>query len=96
MKDLYAVLKRPLVTEKTTTAAENQNMVAFVVDPRATKQEIRQAVETVFKVTVLNVATMNLRGKVKRMGRFQGKRPNWKKALVQLKAGDSIEFFQGM
>lgn len=96
MISLYDVLKRPVVTEKTSAGTEASNTVAFVVDRRATKPEIRQAVQTLFKVSVLEVATMNLRGKMKRQGRRQGRRPDWKKAIVKLKPGDRIEFFQGV
>ena len=89
------VLKTPHLTEKTVTQKESHNQITFLVDRGANKIEIKRAVETMFKVTVLNVNTVNVLGKDKRMGRFVGKRPDWKKAVVTLKAGDKIEYFEG-
>ncbi|MDH4246554.1 MAG: 50S ribosomal protein L23 [Deltaproteobacteria bacterium] len=89
------VLKTPHLTEKTVVQKELSNQVTFLVDRGANKIEIKRAVETMFKVTVLNVNTITVLGKEKRMGRFTGKRPDWKKAVVTLKAGEKIEYFEG-
>lgn len=90
------VLKRPLITEKATLLKETANSVAFAVDPRANKKQIRDAVEALFKVKVVDVKTMNVPGRIKRRGRTVGRRSGWKKAIVVLKAGDRIEFFEGV
>jgi len=95
MKDLRSVLKRPLITEKGTRVKEASNQLIFEVDNRATKVEIRQAVESIFKVKVLGVRTLNFKGKAKRMGRQLGRRRDWKKAYVTLAPGQSVEFFEG-
>ena len=89
------VLIRPLVTEKTSGMMQD-NKYTFEVALKATKTEIRQAVEKIFNVQVEKVATIRVLGKVKRMGRTQGKRSDYKKAIVTLKAGESIEFFEGV
>jgi len=96
MKNLYAVIRRPIITEKGNVQKEENNKVTFEVHPDANKQEIKAAVEKIFKVRVLNVCSMNQRGKIKRVGRFQGKRRNWKKAIVTLGQDDQIEFFEGV
>ncbi|NTU59874.1 MAG: 50S ribosomal protein L23 [Deltaproteobacteria bacterium] len=93
---LYDVLKRPLITEKSTLIREMSNTVLFEVDREATKAEIKQAVEKVFSVTVTGVRTAIVRGKNARMGRFTGRKKNWKKAFVTLKDGDQIGFFEGV
>jgi large subunit ribosomal protein L23 len=90
------VLKRPLITEKATLLKETSNAVSFAVDPRANKKQIQEAVEKLFKVKVIEVKTMNVSGKTKTRGRIVGRRPSWKKALVMLKPGDKIEFFEGV
>jgi len=95
MKSMYDVIKRPIVTEKATVQKENSNQVSFEVDRRANKIEIKQAVEKLFKVKVLAVNTMTVKGKVKRMGRFTGKRPDWKKAVVTLNKGEALPFLEG-
>ncbi|MEW5914294.1 MAG: 50S ribosomal protein L23 [Thermodesulfobacteriota bacterium] len=95
MKDLRRVIRRPLVTEKSTTAKETQNQLVFEVDRRSGKVEIRQAVEEMFNVKVLKVRTVNFQGKTKRMGRTLGRRSDWKKAYVTLAPGHSVEFFEG-
>ncbi|MCA9603172.1 MAG: 50S ribosomal protein L23 [Polyangiales bacterium] len=93
---LTDVIKRPLIlTEKGSVLRETQNKYFFEVDPRANKIEIKQAVEKLFKVSVLDVNTLITRGKEKRMGRGYAKKPNWKKAIVTLKSGESIDFFEG-
>ncbi len=96
MKNLYAVIRRPIITEKGNLQKELNNKVTFEVHPDATKQEIKTAVEKFFKVRVLNVHSLNQRGKVKRVGRFLGKRRNWKKAIITLGPNDQIEFFEGV
>lgn len=96
MKGAHAVLLQPLLTEKGTRLKEEANQYLFRVAPRANKVEIRQAIERLFKVTVLDVRTMRVEGKVKRLGRFQGRRPSWKKAIATLKPGDSIDLYEGV
>ncbi len=86
----------PLVTEKGTIVHEKANQVVFKVRPEADKHAIRHAVEDLFRVTVLEVRTANFLGKERRRGRISGRKPNWKKAYVTLKAGDRIEFFEGV
>lgn len=91
---IYDVIKKPLVTEKTATEKDANNVVAFVVDRDANKIEIKQSVEKLFKVEVTSVKTINVAGKVKRVGKTTGKRSNWKKAYVTLKEGSNIDFFE--
>jgi len=95
VKDLREVIRKPLVTEKGTIAKELGNQLLFEVDRRATKVEIRQAVEKLFEVKVLKVHTNNCTGKNKRMGKTLGRRSDWKKAYVTLAPGHSVEFFEG-
>ena len=92
---LYNILRRPLLTEKTTLQHEFSNQVAFEVRKDANKIQIKESVEKAFKVTVLQVRTINMKGKPKRLGRHMGKRADWKKAIVTLKEGDKIEYFEG-
>jgi large subunit ribosomal protein L23 len=94
--DIYSVIKKPLVTEKSTVARDEGNKYIFEVDRKATKIEIRNAVEKIFKVKVMNVRTMNFIGKKKRVGRVIGSRSDWKKAVVTLAPGNSIEVFEGV
>ncbi len=94
MKDLSKVIKRPLITEQGAMMRELHNQYYFEVAPEANKAEIRQAVEHFFGVKVTQVRTMNYQGKIKRMGRFAGKRANWKKAVVTLAKDDSIDMFE--
>jgi large subunit ribosomal protein L23 len=94
--NLSDVIKRPLITEKATALKELTNAVLFAVDRRANKKEVREAVEKMFKVKVDDVRTLNVAGKVKRRGRTIGLRPGWKKAIVVLKEGEKIEFFEGV
>ena len=89
------LLKRPHQTEKSWRQKEVGNQVTFFVDVNANKVEIKKIVEELFKVSVLNVNTIKVRGKEKRMGRFAGRRPDRKKAIVTLKEGDRIEYFEG-
>ena len=93
--ELTHVIKGPLITEKLDKAREKLRHYSFVVDRDATKHDIKRAVSTLFKVTVEDVRTTIMRGKVKRLGRSMGKRPNFKKAFVILKEGDKIELFEG-
>ena len=109
MRSPQSIIKRPLLTEKTarlretggaaSAAAEGDTYaqkVVFEVAKDANKVEVRRAVESLFKVTVTDVRTLIVRGKEKRVGRFSGRRPSWKKAFVTLKPGDNIEFFEGV
>lgn len=89
------LLRSPHLTEKTWGQKEVSNQVTFKVAVNANKVEIKRTVEDLFKVTVLGVNTIRVQGKKKRMGRFEGKRPAWKKALITLKQGDRIEYFEG-
>jgi large subunit ribosomal protein L23 len=90
------ILKRPVVTERTTAMKEAHNQVVFEVSSQATKPAIKTAIEKAFKVKVLEVNTMVVRGKLKRVGRYVGKRSSWKKAIATLKPGEKIEFFEGV
>jgi len=93
MKLPEQIIIRPLLTEKGTQMSEDINKVLFEVSPSANKIEIRRAVEKIYGVKVVQVHTQVVRGKVKRMGRNEGKRPNWKKAIVTLAEGSAIDFF---
>jgi large subunit ribosomal protein L23 len=95
-KDVREIIRRPLVTEKSTRANEETNKVTFVVRKDANKIEIKRAVEEVFGVNVLEVRTLNNRGKKKRIGARQGRKPDWKKAVVSLREGDRIDLFEGV
>jgi len=92
--NIYSVIKKPHVTEKTSMDGEANNTVAIVVDRDANKIEIKHAVETLFKVKVDDVRTVNVAGKVKRVGQNFGKKSNWKKAYVTLQKGQSLDFFE--
>ena len=109
MRAAQSIIKRPLLTEKSarlrstggaaSAAAEGESYSqkdVFEVARDANKIEIKSAIEALFKVTVKNVRTTVVRGKLKRIGRFEGRRPAWKKAFVTLKSGDNIEFFEGV
>jgi large subunit ribosomal protein L23 len=94
MRDLHDVLRRPLITEKSTILKETQRSLCFEVHRDATKPEIKKAVETLFGVKVADVRVANVHGKMKRQGRYQGRRPDWKKAYVVLREGEKmVEFF---
>jgi large subunit ribosomal protein L23 len=90
------VIRRPLVTEKSNIGREEVNTATFAVDPRANKHAIRRAVEELFDVEVLAVRTMRQPRKERRIGRHLGRRAEWKKAIVTLAEGQSIEFFEGI
>ncbi len=92
----YQVLKRPLITEKSTAAKDSLNQLSFEVDRRANKIEIKQAVEKIFKVDVLEVRTSTVKGRMKRVGRHLTKTSDWKKAVVKIRPGQSVEFFEGV
>jgi large subunit ribosomal protein L23 len=94
MRDPRQIVLRPLVTEKATTLKDEHNQVSFQVATDANKVEIRHAVETIFKVKVTGVRTQVVFGKEKRMGRYVGRRPSWKKAIVTLGQGSKIELFE--
>lgn len=109
MRDAQTIIKRPLLTEKSARLRETggaagshaegasyAQQVVFEVARDSNKIEIRRAVQDLFKVTVTDVRTVVVRGKAKRIGRFSGQRPTWKKAYVTLKSGDNIEFFEGV
>jgi large subunit ribosomal protein L23 len=92
--NIYAVIKKPLITEKTTLEKDARNIIAFEVSRDANKIEIKDAVEKLFKVKVAGVKTITVAGKVKRTGKNIGKRSNWKKAYVTLMEGSSVDFFE--
>lgn len=94
--NLHEIIRRPLVTEKSSIGREEENLVTFAVDPRANKLEIKRAVEQLFDVNVVDVRTMRMPRKTRRVGRFMGRKTEWKKALVRLAEGQSIEFFEGV
>lgn len=90
------VIRRPLITEKSGVIRETLNVMVFEVDDRANKIEIRRAVETQFKVKVAEVRVANMHGKLRRQGRFAGRRSDWKKAFVRLAPGEkAVDFFEG-
>ncbi len=94
--DVYQVIKEPHITEKANLQKEMGNQISFKVDRKANKIEIRQAVERLLKAKVLEVRTLNVKGKLRRMGRNAGKKPDWKKAIVRLAPGENIDFFKGL
>ena len=96
MKSIHDVLKGPMLTEKGTLQKEMDNKVLFKVAKGANKIEIKNAVEKIFKVKVERVTTIVYKGKKKRMGRYEGKRPDWKKAIVKLKEGEKLDFVEGV
>jgi large subunit ribosomal protein L23 len=98
MSNANKIIRRPLVTEKSTLMREaGANVIAFEVDPRANKIQVKDAVEELFRVKVEEVRLFNVRGKVKRMGRYEGKRRDWRKAYVRLKEGEKApDFIEGV
>ncbi len=96
MKAFHHLIRGPIITEKTHAMKELANKVTFRVDVKANKIEIRQAVEKLFKVKVLGVNTVKIRGKKKRLGRTEGVRPDWKKAIVTLAPGEKIAGFEAL
>lgn len=91
---MHRVLVQPLLTEKITGLREKTNTVGFVVHPDANRVQVKQAVEALLKVKVEKVNLLNVRGKIKRLGRFSGQRSDWKKAFVTLKAGEKLEMYE--
>jgi large subunit ribosomal protein L23 len=94
--NIHDVIRRPLVTEKSTIGREDHNLATFAVNPEANKHDIRRAVEELFNVEVKDVRTMRQSRKGRRVGRKIGRRTEWKKAIVSLADGHSIEFFEGV
>jgi large subunit ribosomal protein L23 len=94
--DPYEILKRPIVTEKSSFQSDSLNRYTFEVDVRANKRQIKEAVEKVFNVEVVGVNVMNVRGKRRRWGRIVGRTRDWKKAVVTLAPNNSIQFFEGV
>ncbi len=94
---IQEVIRRPLITEKSTVLKDERGIVAFEVDVRANKIEVKRAVEAQFKVKVADVRTARVHGKIRRQGRYAGRRPDWKKVYVRLAPGEKpIEFFEGV
>ncbi len=97
MKSMYDVIVSPIITEKSTAAKEKSNEIEFIVNKVSNKKEIKEAVQKIFKVTVLSVRTTNMPGKMKTVrGAHRGLRSGYKKAVIKLKQNDKIEFFQGV
>lgn len=96
MREAYQIIRRPLITEKGTDLRDQTNQYLFEVAGDANKIEIKRAVETLFRVKVRQVRTLSVKGKTKRLGRFVGRTPGWKKAIATLKEGETIEFFEGV
>jgi large subunit ribosomal protein L23 len=94
--EIHEIIRRPLLTEKGTMLKEMGSQYLFEVDRRSSKHQIKQAVEKLFNVKVTDVHTVNIRGKMKRVGAHVGKKSNWKKAYVTLEKGTKIEFFEGV
>jgi large subunit ribosomal protein L23 len=94
--NMYQILKRPILTEKSNYQADQLHSYTFEVDARANKLEIRSAVEKLFNVKVLDVNIIKVHGAVRRFGRYEGKQSGYKKALVKLAQGNSISFFEGV
>ena len=94
--NLHDVILRPLVTEKSSISREENNCVTLAVDPRANKHEVKRAVETLFEVKVVGVHTARMPRKTRRVGKFMGRKSEWKKAIVKLAEGQSIEFYEGV
>lgn len=93
--DQHHILMHPVLTEKSTALREGHHKVAFAVHPSANKIEVKAAVEKMLNVKVVDVNMMKVRGKIKRLGRFAGRKPDWKKAIVTLKPGEKLDIFEG-
>ena len=93
MKSMYDVIKRPIITEKSSALVEKLQYT-FEVDPKATKTEIKDGIEKIFKVNVVEIRTINVHRKAKRMQRFEGFKPAYKKAIVRLMPGQTIDKFE--
>lgn len=96
MSMAHRIIIQPYLTEKSANVSEGQNQqVAFKVAPNADKVAVRRAIEELFSVDVTSVRIMKVKGKKKRLGRFEGRRPDWKKAIVTLSEGDFINLYEG-
>ncbi len=95
MKNQYQVIKKPIITERATAMKEDLQKVVFGVHPDANKHQIKAAVESIFKVKVTSVNTLNYKGKPKRLGAHAGKRSGWKKAVVTIAEGEKLDFLEG-
>lgn len=93
--DPHDILIAPLLTEKSTRLRERHNQISFMVSSRANKSEVKKAVEEALKVKVASVNIVNVRGKSKRLGRFEGRQSSWKKGIVTLKEGQKLDLFEG-
>ena len=97
MKNRFEVIRRPIITEKALDQKEEKRVLCFEVDVRANKQDVKDAVQKLFKVKVDSVKTLNFYGKERRRGRYSGYRPDWKKAYVKLKPGEKmIEYAENL
>ena len=94
MKSNKDIISQAILSEKSTIIKEKENKYVFKVNPLANKHEIKHAIETAFGVKVTDIQTVNVKGKTKRLGRFEGKRSSWKKAIIRLKEGNTIEIFE--
>jgi large subunit ribosomal protein L23 len=94
LKSNKDIISQAILSEKSTIIKEKENKYVFKVNPLANKLEIKHAIETAFGVKVTNIQTVNVKGKTKRLGRFEGKRSSWKKAIIRLKEGNTIEIFE--
>jgi large subunit ribosomal protein L23 len=90
------IIYQAIISEKGSILKDKENRYLFKVHPRANKIEIKKAIESAFDVKIINVKTINMKGKAKKLGRFEGKRSSWKKTIVKLKEGDTIEFFENV
>lgn len=95
MKNHFQVIKKPILTERATDLKTDKHQVVFAVHPKANKLEIKSAVESIFKVKVRSVNTLNYKGKPKRLGVHSGKRSAWKKAIVTVAEGEKLDFLEG-
>jgi large subunit ribosomal protein L23 len=96
MHDIYSIIHSPLLTEKGARLKETDNKVLVKVSKSANKIEIKKAIEEIFNVKVEHVRTINCKGKKKRLGRYEGRRPDWKKAIITLKKGEKLDFIEGV
>ena len=96
MRDPHQIIKRPLITEKGKKLKDSYNQYCFEVDKKANKIEIGKAIEELFGVHVVKVRTVTVPSKPKRLGRFEGRKPGWKKAIVTLAKGETIDLFEGV
>ena len=94
MKSTKDIISQAILSEKSTIIKEKENTYTFKVNPLANKLEIKRAIESAFSVKVADVKTINVKGKTKRLGRYEGKRSSWKKAIIKLKEGNAIEIFE--